>query len=302
MRINAIDLRSQAREAFHELVLVSHLRRRRRATFRDLRSASAYVITGDRSCEQVHEFVERHRDPRFLDNALIHDLAFDPESNDYLVQEWVDVDPSRIPAPGVDEERRGLDPAMLLGSPESLARSGFFTRDMGSGSYELRAFRYLEEFTRMTSGADAQQARSRILLGMSRLVGAFGYREPGLALSSNSAASDWSVLRVIPEDAFIVEPPVSSSMYVEALPDSVLFKHVDSGRTLALTLDTAEIILRAADGELVDDAGSDAIRQEIDGFVSQLSREPSAAALIIDSAGTVAVARVEDNAIVLEAK
>ena len=44
---------------------------------------------------------------------------------------------------------------------------------------------------------------------------------------------------------------------------------------LTLTLDTAEIILRAADGELVNDLASDAIRQEIDSFVSQLARQPS---------------------------
>ena len=302
MRTNAADLRTSAREAFHELVLVSHLRRRRRATFRDLRSASAYVITGDRSCEQVHDLVRRQRDPRFLENALARDLAFDAESNDYLVQEWVDVDPSRIPAPGVDEQRRTLDPATLLGSVESLARSAFFTRTGGGDAgHDLRAFRYLEEFMWMTSGGDPHRARSRILLGMSRLVGAFGYAEPGLALSSNSAASDWSVLRVVQEDVFVVEPPTASSGYVEGLPDSVLLKHVPSGRAFALTLDTAEIILRAADGELIDDAGSDAIRQEIDGFVSQLSREPSSAALIIDSAGTVAVARVEGDAISLRA-
>jgi serine/threonine protein kinase len=300
MRINAADLRTSAREAFHELVLVSHLRRRRRATFRDLRSASAYVITGDRSCETVHEFVQRQRDPRFLENALARDLAFDNESNDYLVQEWVDVDPGRIPAPGVDEERRSLDRGTLPGSPESLARAAFFMRRNGEVSaHDLRAFRYLEEFTRMTSGEDGRQARSRILLGMSRLVGAFGYAGQGLALSSNSAVSDWSVLRVVPQEAFAVEPPPASSPYVEGLPDSVLLKHVQSGRTFGLTLDTAEIILRAADGELVDDAGSDAIRQEIDGFVSQLSREPSSEALIIDSAGTVAVARVDGDTIAL---
>lgn len=301
MRTNASDLRSTAREAFHELVLVSHLRRRRRATFRDLRSASAYVITGDRSCQTVHELVQRQRDPRYLENALARDLAFDRESNDYLVQEWVDVDPSRIPAPGVDEARRSLDPATLLGSPASLARAAYFTRDDAGGEQDLRAFRYLEEFTRMTAGTDEPEARCRILLGMSRLVGAFGYSSTGLALSSNSAASDWSVLRVVPEDAFVVEPPAASSAYVEGLPDSVLLRHTPSGRAFGLTLDTAEIILRAADGELIDDAGSDAIRQEIDGFVSQLSREPSLEALVIDSAGTVAVARVDGDNIVLGA-
>ena len=62
--------------------------------------------------------------------------------------------------------------------------------------------------------------------------------------------------------------------------------------TLRLNLDTAEMILRAADGELVDDPASDAIRQEIDAFVGQLSMHPSKAAHIVDSSGSVSTATI----------
>ena len=43
-----------AKAAIAELLLTSHLRRRRRATFRDLRSSTAYLLTGDRGCEEIH--------------------------------------------------------------------------------------------------------------------------------------------------------------------------------------------------------------------------------------------------------
>ena len=61
MRANATNLRGAGRAAIDELVLTSHLRRRRRATFRDVRSALAWVITGDRSCAEVHSDREEGR-------------------------------------------------------------------------------------------------------------------------------------------------------------------------------------------------------------------------------------------------
>jgi hypothetical protein len=62
---------------------------------------------------------------------------------------------------------------------------------------------------------------------------------------------------------------------------------------LDLSLDTAEIVLRATDGELLDDVYSDAIRQEIEGFTAQLSTQPSDRVLVIDEVGsTVAASRI----------
>jgi serine/threonine protein kinase len=292
-------------DAFGGLVLASHLRRRRRATFRDLRSAAAWTLTGDRSCGSIHELIAGQHDPRFLDRARAYDLAFDPDSRDYLIDEWALLDPAAVAAPAVDALRRQgpnrSEVQATYRSTSSVARGLFFGdwTDESAGRQDLMAYRYLGEFLTMLTGDDPERTRARLLLGASRLVGAFGFHDRGLAIRAGTPDSEWSVLRVVAEDRFTVDVAHPPSPYVEVVPDTLVLKHANGPR-LALTLDTAEVILRAADGEIVDDLGSDSIRQEIDGFVNQLSREPSASARIVDSAGTVAIANRVDTTIQLE--
>ena len=102
-------LSRQRGEAFGELILVSHLRRRRRATFRDVRSASAWLITGDRSCADIHALEAEGFNPRFTENALVRDLAFAPQTDDYLIEEWSHLDPSAVAARSVDGLRRAMN-------------------------------------------------------------------------------------------------------------------------------------------------------------------------------------------------
>ena len=55
LRNNALALRKpRVVQRLEYLFLLSHLRRQRHTTMRDLRSALAYLITGNKSCEQVH--------------------------------------------------------------------------------------------------------------------------------------------------------------------------------------------------------------------------------------------------------
>lgn len=291
--------------AFDELMTISHLRRRRRATFRDVRSAAAWLLTGDRGCEDVHQLRDEGRTPRLVPNALTHDLAFATTSNDYLVEEWSDVDPGKVAAPALDSFRRserGGESTLRYASIPSIARAIYF-RELVAGGVQPRdvsAYRYLAEFRTMLHPADGRDAtRDRLLLGISRLVGAYGYGSPGLAVSSGMPQSAWAILHVITTDEFDVEAQHRQQPYIETMPDTLALRH-RGGAFLELTLDTAEIVLRAADGELVNDIASDAIRQEIDGFVQKLARQPSTSARIVDSAGTEAVAIVRDRTIVLE--
>jgi hypothetical protein len=109
----------------------------------------------------------------------------------------------------------------------------------------------------------------------------------------------WAILHTVPASEFIVKVDDLRSPYIETIADRLTLTHLSNPR-ITLTLDTAEIILRAADGELVNDLASDAILQEIDAFVSQLARRPSSEARIVDSSGSVAIARVDGPQIVLE--
>jgi hypothetical protein len=169
----------------------------------------------------------------------------------------------------------------------------------GVGRDGLRAYRYFDEFVRMLQGRDPESDLRRVLLGMSRIVGAFGFVDEGLAVGSGAPGSDWAVLHLIPASKFNIATPPSPARFVESIPDQLVLTHED-GASLILSLDTAEIVLRAADGEIVDDLSSDSIRQEIDGFVTRISRQPSQSARIVDSSGSVYIATVNDALISLE--
>ena len=292
--------------AFGELILISHLRRRRRATFRDVRSAAAWLLTGDRDCADIHQLGSEGRSARYLGDASAHDLAFSEMSNDYLIGEWSDLDPGVVAAPLVDELRRQQarndgNRASHYGSVSSVARALYFG-DLASESTapeDVRAYRYLNEFVDMLNGTDPEKTRARLLLGISRLAGAFGYQDSGLAMSSGMPGSAWAVLHTIPAEQFTAISHTRGQLYVETIPDQLTLQH-GAGPKLTLTLDTAEMILRSADGEIIDDPGSDSIRQEIDSFVSQLGRQPSDAVRLVDSSGSVAVATRQAQAITLE--
>lgn len=303
---NRDTLNDEGAPVFDELVRISHLRRRRRATFRDVRSAIAWLITGDRSCADIHQWRSSNLSAMQLERALISELAFSTESSDYLVAEWSELDPAQVAAPGVDRLFRTQGAASqdpVYNGVDSVARGLYF--ELVSDEAEqtdrtsVMSYRYLEEFTSMLRNEDPERTRARLLLGMSRLVGAFGYTDDGLAMSSGMPRAAWAILHTVPAVEFTVSIDDARSPYVETIADQLTLTHV-SNPSITLSLDTAEIILRAADGELVNDLATDAILEEIEAFVSQLARRPSMEARIVDSSGSVAVARIDGTQIVLE--
>ena len=64
-----------------------------------------------------------------------------------------------------------------------------------------------------------------------------------------------------------------------------------------LTLDTIELLLRCADGELLGDSGSLTMKREIEGFAAELRRQPSRAVRIVDPTGHGVGAVVEQDII-----
>lgn len=303
---NRNSLTGEGADVFDELMRISHLRRRRRATFRDVRSAIAWLITGDRSCADIHRWRASNLSAMQLDRALISELAFAVDSNDYLVAEWSQLDPAQVAAPGVDRIFRTQAAASqhpVYNGVDAVARGLYFAL-LGDAAgrtdrNSVMSYRYLDEFTAMLKNEFPEVTRDRLLLGISRIVGAYGYADDGLAMSSGMTGAAWAILHTVPAGEFTVSIDDARSPYVETIADQLTLTHV-SNPSLTLSLDTAEIILRAADGELINDLASDAILQEIDAFVSQLARRPSSEARIVDSSGSVAVARANGGQIVLE--
>lgn len=307
LRRNASALREVGtRTALAELVLTSHLRKKRRATFRDLRSALAWLITGDRSCADIHNLRANDLVAANSGRAALHDLAFDPESVDYMVQEWAEFDPARVAAPGVQRFTRieSADP-YSFGAEElaSAQRLIFFGEDLArpQDRAEVRAYRYFDEFIVLLNREKLSVAKDRMLLGVSRIAGAAGYSGSNLAVGEVDRVNGWAVLKEVPGDEFSLEVSGEGAEFVESIPDHLSLSH-DSGAELRLSLDTAEMILRAADGELLSDLHSDAVRREVDAFAMQLLKQPAGAVRVIDPAGIEDRIYREETALVRETR
>lgn len=291
---NVSALRSApTKAALAELVLTSHLRRRRRATVRDIRSAFAWLITGDLACADVHAEIADSTDPAVFDDRLLPHLTFGGDSTDYLLQEWADIDPAELPAPGAvrtartradfvrdphhitaDETRR-ITRMLFLGQWESAA-----------GRAEARSYRYLDVY--LAALAEPSASLPLFIAGMSRVLGYVGYDSEGLALRDQAydapAVRAIVVIKELDAGSFTLESQGASSPYLESFPDLLILRH-SSGAALRINLDTAELLLRAADGEILGDLASEAIRQEIIGFGNRLRREPARAVRVIDGSG-----------------
>jgi serine/threonine protein kinase len=306
IRKNAESLRGDASHGVSKLIKVSHLRRRRRATFRDIRSAIAWIVTGNRSCADVHEARTRGLDLSRAKNSLYFDLAFSTETDDFLIQEWSEIDPARVPAPAVLRETRGngvlanLDGVDEINATKSTLRRIFFgVHD--SPMFEPRdvmMYEHLETFEQALLNPNSESLEL-FLLGISRLVGAIGYYSKGLAIASSEKGADWVVLKTVDSESFSLRQPHFQGSFVENFPDSLILSHKD-GASLMITLDTAEIILRAGEGEILNDPYSESIRKEIEGFTAQVRRQPTREALIVDPIGVVTIATQSNNKISLK--
>ena len=74
-----------------------------------------------------------------------------------------------------------------------------------------------------------------------------------------------------------------------------------TGLALIVTLDTFELVLRVADGDLIGDSAAASVRQEIETFAAALRRSPANSVRVVNPAGTARHAEIApDRRIVLE--
>lgn len=277
-------LKSRGKQPFLELVSISHLRRKRRATFRDLRSAIAWTITGDRSCDEVHEAFKEGRDLRRADGTLAFDLAFHSDNQDYLISEWSNFDPEILLAPGIERAMRGGSIKSEFGQNSSKRR--IFFGDIEADEVvraETRAYRFIDEFENLLrKSIDVGPILEKVLLGLSKILGAPGYRLENLALRDGED-NGWTVLREIPASEFSLELDSSPTSFIEHQPEGIRLRH-ELGN-LNLTLDSYEIIRRAAEGELLGDIASEAVKLELAIFGDLLRTSPAHRVLVVDPTG-----------------
>ena len=101
---NAVALRkTRVHQRLEYLLLLTHLRRQRHMTMRDLRSAIAYLITGNTNCAEVHRARHSNESGASLLDLAYWRSAFAPlEMSDELLKDLSSLDPARFPHPHLD--------------------------------------------------------------------------------------------------------------------------------------------------------------------------------------------------------
>jgi serine/threonine protein kinase len=291
---NVKFLRGQGRMGIQRLTLMSHLSSQRRATLRDFRSAVSYAITKDLSCQDVHAAKESE-EPVSSDTTLASwNIVFDTYSGDKLLSDWRRFDPSNSVSPAFLREvvehaaESGLE---IIDSDDlaSLARRHFMEEDFSDESLlaSLGHYRHLLPFMRFVMDrVDGQALKSRLLDGLSKLSGVFLENQAGLRVASYRVDPSWTLIKKIDEDSFSLRVESSPSDVVEFVPDSAFLVNEEVGAELRVTLDMAEVLLRASEGELFGDDDSLAIRQQAHAFLERVSQSKGDRATLLSPSGT----------------
>jgi hypothetical protein len=285
-------LKDKPTSRINDLLLISHLRRQKRATLRQVRSTLAWVITGDLGCEDVHEAVKNNVDLLEERNFGIQDLAFSELTNDPLVREWRDVDPSNLITPllqqAIDKMPDSEDDLFWTESKyASYARKEFFGISKllpSSQGEELDTYRSLDLFKSLVGSTQLEEGLDVLLKGFSSIMGSVGADRPGLSVSRSRLGDSWSTAKVIPRERFHLVSLNQADQYLEFQADGLMLTH-DDGEHMRIDLDSFEIAYRASRGELFSDSKSEATRFEVKAFSRKLSQKVSDRVLIIDPAG-----------------
>jgi hypothetical protein len=226
-------------------------------------------------------------------------LAFDQFSNDGLIREWSEIDPGQLPVPSLKRLAKecfdgGVFSSGTAESNNQLLRRIFFRVELdGMPEVEVsdvRAYRYFGEYTNMLNLRKTEEIKGRLLLGLSRLAGATGFQDKGLAVRTSDNSETWTVIKVVDSSEFEIIFPSTSDLYVEYVPDHFQVQH-KNGAKFGVSLDSAELLLRAADGEILSDYYSDSIVQEVQGFTDQIRRTDASEVRIVDPIGNQTSAR-----------
>ena len=317
IRQNAVTLRDPlVQQAISQSLEVSHLRRRKRVTFREVRSMMVRLITGGIDCNQVHAERKEGLNPSRRPNRLVHDLLFCGSfESEPILREIAQLDPSRLAL--VELVRAAFANQDLQENDVEIEfKRSTLARQLALGLLEKRypdadvrqsmPYRYLVEFRQMLWNPD-DTLRNRLLLGISKIVAAPGYEGSGLAVRSVRNTSEWTLLRVVPEEHFAVFRSANDSEFVETFPDYIELQFGSIGpdevfesiQSLRVTIDVAEVVLRAADGQMFDDVVSDGIVEEIRAFALGTASGNTREMLVTSPSGMMTRAKLTNNRVEL---
>jgi hypothetical protein len=141
----------------------------------------------------------------------------------------------------------------------------------------------------------------RLLLGMSRMIGSPGFSGKGLGIGETQIDGLWSVIKVIESNEFEIVVNSKSSQYIESIPDSIILRH-KRGSEMVLTLDSAEMILRCADGEILGDVDSEAVKREVASYAQKLLRQRVQEVIVVDPTGVPETISLDQGKLIRRSK
>ena len=287
IRTNSVALgQPDIEQRLEYLLLLSHLRRQRHTTMRDLRSAFAYLITANSSCNDIHR--ARHGDhvaPALVDLAYWRSAFAPLDTGDEFLGDLGQIDPARFPQPPLDRflhfhrsESDATDRRILFADQEDLSPQRFATEaDWRSAMKrrlyfaamepsvdtpnaatlsvhwkELLPYRHADEFLELLAGSgDADETLEKIARGIFCSDGYANLTSSG-QLNLRVAASreqQLVVLKQFPLAEFRLQiQHQRSSETVEAIPEGLVLEHASGTPRLEITLDLFELLMRLADG------------------------------------------------------
>ncbi|EFH80222.1 serine/threonine protein kinase [Ktedonobacter racemifer] len=265
------------------LFLLIHLRRQRHITMRDLRSAIAYLITGNQSCQDIHEMRNGSDGSTSLMNLSYWQNTFAPaDTSDDLLNDIANLDPARFARPHLDRflhfhqlesdatqrrqlfiNKQDLPPQRFKDAVDWIAafkrRLYFEVAKLEPESglpivnpRQLLPYRYATKFLQLQDDRlDADVALERLALGLLRSDGVFEDVPPG-KMSIKVSASDEQqlvVLKQLPLEDFTLSVlyPQNTEL-IETLPEIVVLEHFSGTPRMEITLDTFELLAQMADG------------------------------------------------------
>ena len=306
------------RERLASATLAVHLRRERRPTLRDLRSALAFVITHDLGCNDIHEEREGEMSPSGNPNRLYFNSVFNGSgSPDLLLDEWHALDPALTAVPALDrflyfrrypEHASKLAEAFLVTEDRAAvpirAESGegsdwvrwqkrryyFEGAEVDEGELPSPAatlpYRYLADYERaLRQTAHDEGVIRQLVSGVSSACGVPPDDAAGdLAVRVNDAEStEVVVFKRFPSNEFRLERAQSGGNFVESFEDVLHLAHASGTPTLSVTLDLFEYLMRAADGYGVGAEEQRGFLEDITHFVDDLLARPASRVALLDA-------------------
>jgi len=292
--------------ALSELTLLSYLRRIERPNFRRIRSAIGFLITGDLTCEEVASSAKSGEIS--FSKYQLRNLAFSGESGDSLVDSWQVFDPALRMSASLRNKiatsmNQKFKDEISLEIYAEFARGAFFGETPDHFGEIVPEIAPYEHFHLYRDYLNQEMFNLKpILHGLSKLSGSnLPYRN-GLCVSDAQPGIGWSVIKVIPEEEFILRVDHFHHDYIETTPESLTLVHKKTGLHFRLNIDVFELIIRSSRGEIFNDLETSAIRFDLASFATMLLRSAVDEVFLIDPSGSDIHVSTENNKIYLDSR